>query len=60
MEIEVEDVNIKDTGNTNKIENIFNYESNNIIIIMDKDMKVWCRARCCRLLWLFRQTTCSS
>jgi prophage antirepressor-like protein len=44
-EFETENVNINDKNNTNKIENIFNYDNNDIVVIVDKNMKAWCRAK---------------
>jgi len=45
IDIEEEDVNIREETNKSKIENIFNYENKNIIIIVDSKGKLWCRGK---------------
>lgn len=44
-DIEDESIDVKDEKNKNIVENLFNYENNNIIVIVDKNGKVWCRGK---------------
>ena len=44
-EIEEENINVKDSKNKKKIENIFNFEGNNFVVIVDKNKKVWCKGK---------------
>ena len=45
VDIDIENINIKDEQNADKIRNIFTYENNDIIIITDKNMKIWFRGK---------------
>lgn len=41
----IETIDVNDERNADRIENIFKYENNDILVIVDKNMKVWCKAK---------------
>lgn len=45
IDIDVENIDVRNEQNADKIKNIFTYGDNNIVIITDKTMKIWCKGK---------------
>lgn len=43
--LDIETINVNADENTDRVGNIFKYENNDILVIVDNDMKVWCKAK---------------